>query len=92
MPSYSHANMHFEKTEHICKFKRARKKQISISQLFFFLLLCVTVFLTKSFQLLRLIISEVGRRGEMALKCLVDMFVWLSSTSGQNFSLLDIFS
>lgn len=83
MPSYCDANMYFEKTEYMCKFKRARKKIL--------IYLCAVIYLTKYFQVLRQIISEVGRRDEMALKFLVDMFVWVRSPSRQNFSLLKFF-
>lgn len=83
MPSYCDANMYFGKTEYMCKFKRARKKIL--------IYLCAVVYLTKYFQVLRQIISEVGRRDEMALKFLVDMFVWVRSPSRQNFSLLKFF-
>lgn len=74
MPSYSDASMRFEKTEYICKFRRARIEENFYLSTYLFIFLSATAFLTKSFQVLRLIISEVGRRDEMALKCLVDIF------------------
>lgn len=95
MPSYSDANMHFVKTEYIHKLKRARKKgNFYFSTYLFtylFIYLCTTVFLTNYFQVLRHIISEVGRRDEMTQKYFVDMFVWLSSPSRQYFFLLELF-